>query len=62
MTKQDILNLKTSEEIARTIKTHPELWDDEINNHLIKTARRENLEKYDCELVLVDPPKRKIAD
>ena len=59
MTKQNILNMKSAWEIGHTMFTDPELWDEEIKDHWVKTAKRERLEKYGCEDFLPTIPKRK---
>lgn len=41
MTKQDILDMKTSKEIMDTLFTNAELWDDEVNEHL-KSVKKKN--------------------
>ena len=43
MAKQDILNMKTSEEIMGNLLTHSELWDKEVNEHLKKVAIEEKI-------------------
>lgn len=62
MTKQDILNMKTSKEIMATLFTHSELWDEEVNEHLKKVAKKEKLEQYGSEDFLPTPRKRKASD
>ena len=58
MTKQDILNMKTSREINHTIMTNPELWDEEVRDYLLKVKRKELFEEYGSEDVLVTPPRK----
>ena len=55
MTKQDILCMNNSVDINHTIITNPELWDQEVHDHLMRIVRKENLEKYGVEDVLDDP-------
>lgn len=62
MTKQDILNMKTTAEVNKTIFTHPELWDEELRDFVVKLKRKENLEKYGSEEFLPSPIERKAPD
>lgn len=59
MTKQDILKMKTSIEVNRTMFTHPELWDKEVSDYSVKLAKKESLELYGSEDFLPTLRKRK---
>ena len=58
MNKQDILNMNNSKDIMKTLTTHPDIWDNDINEHLKAIAKKENLEKFGSEDVLYTPPLR----
>jgi hypothetical protein len=58
MTKQDILKLKTKSEIMKTFMDHPELWDDEVNDHLKAVAKKELIDRYGSEDVLYTLPQK----
>lgn len=62
LTKQDILNMKTKDEIMLSFITHLELWDDEVNEHLKKVAKKENLELYGSEDFLPTLPRKKKSE
>ena len=59
MTKQDILNLDSSQDIMLALHENRELWDPETTAHLAMIARKENFEQYGNPYVLVTPLKRK---
>ena len=59
MTKRDILNMKTSADVMRTLFSHSELWDEEVNEHVKALAKKEKTEKYGDPDILIDPIKRK---
>jgi len=42
MTKQNILEMKTEKKIMPTLKAPPELWDKEVNEHLIAISKKRN--------------------
>lgn len=58
MTKQDILNMKTTAEIMRTLKTHQELWDEEVNEHLKAVAKKKLLDQFGSDDVIYTPPRK----
>lgn len=62
MTKQDILNMKSSKEIMNTMFSNSDLWDEEVNEHLKKTKKAENKKEYGSEDFLPTPNKRKASD
>ena len=59
MTKQDILKMKTRPEIMKTLISHPELWDDEVNEHLKTVAKKELIGQYGSDDVLYTLPRKK---
>ncbi len=60
MTKQDILNMKTADEIMHAILTNPKLLDKEVNEHLKKVATEEKIKKYgSADFMPATPNKRK---
>lgn len=58
MTKQDILQLTTSQEIMRALTDHRELWDEDLSDHLRDIKRRENHERFGDADVIYTPPRR----
>lgn len=58
MTKQDILKMKTKSEIMKTFIAHPELWDDEVNEHLKAVAKKELIDRYGSDDVIYTLPRK----
>ena len=58
MTKQEIMNMKDSQEIMRALASNRDIWDEELSNHLRDTKRRENLERFGEKDIVYTPPKR----
>lgn len=59
MTKQDILNMKTSAEVTHTIFTHRELWDQEVYEHQMALVQKERIEQLGDSYSHVDLLKKK---
>lgn len=60
MTKEDILQMKTSLEIGRALTSHKDLWCKETSDHLRDVARKEKNERYGTtDFVFDDPFRRK---
>ena len=59
MTRQDILNMNTSQDIRKALAKHPQLWDEEVSNHLRDTKRKENKRRFGEADVIYTPPKQK---
>lgn len=59
MTKQDILNMKTTAEVMKTLATHRDLWDEEVNEHLKRLAKKKLVDKFGDSDVAYTPPMKK---
>ena len=55
MTKQDILNMKTTAEIMKALATHRELWDEEVNEHLKSVAKKKLVDTFGDSDVVYTP-------
>ena len=53
--KQDILNMTSKFDVMATLKTHPELWDEEVNQHLITLAKKYLIDNFGSDAVHYDP-------
>lgn len=62
MTKQDILNMKDSKEIMKTLMTHRELWDSDVNEHLKKMSKQRIKDMFSDDDVIYTPAKRNPKD
>lgn len=58
MTKQDILKMENSKEIMKTLMTHRELWDSDVNEHLKKMAKQRLKDMFSADDVIYTPAKR----
>ena len=59
MTKQEIMNMKGSQEIMRALAHNRGIWDEDLSNHLRDIKRRENIERFGEPDVIYTPPKQK---
>lgn len=53
--KQDILNMTSKFDVVSTLKTHPELWGEEVNQHLIMLAKKYLVDNFGSEDAHYDP-------
>ena len=58
MTKQDILNMDKTQDIMKALANAPELWSEDVSNHMLNIKRKKNIAEHGEADILYTPAKK----